>query len=290
MAKSPIGRRIALAAGLVAVAWFAAWFVAAVNRAQAAANQAQCLCHVSALALLLANYEDKFGSLPPAHLTNDKGEKLCSWRVLVLAADDAYRDIHESYDFSQPWDGPSNRGLAEKAPSLYVCPNSGSEDSPFTSYLAVTGPGTAFDEGRYVNSRKTDHPEIVIIESADSGVNWMEPRDLEAADLLRAIASGNRGAASSRDPQGPAAILSDGARRRLGPGVTLDEFKAMIAPSRGKAGSEWSPRVSSPLHLICNTLKHPRAAGPGWWNNPVGVDRLRPGVLLVTWEHNAPGG
>lgn len=102
----------------------------------------------------------------------------------------------------------------------------------------MTGPGTAFDEGRYRYNQEFDHPEIIIIESADSGVNWMEPRDLEAADLLCAVESGSRGGASSRDPRGPAAILSDGSKRRLGPGVTLDEFKAMIAPIRAPATPE----------------------------------------------------
>lgn len=232
MTKSRRGKRVGLVVGLVVAGWLAAELVAAVNRAKASANEAECMCHLSALSLLLANYQTKFGGLPPAYLTNEKGEKLCGWRVLVLAADEVYHDIYNSYDFSQPWDGPANRELAKRAPNLYVCPNSAPDGSPFTSYLAVTGPGTAFDEGRYRYNEEVDHPEILIVESADSGVNWLEPRDLEAADLLRAVEAGSRGGASSRDPWGPAAILSDGSKRRLGPGVTLDEFKAMIAPPR----------------------------------------------------------
>lgn len=235
MANSRRAKRIATAVGMAAAVAAATWFVVMVEKARAAARESQCLCNLSCLALLLANYHDEFGRLPPAYLTNDEGEKLCSWRVLVLAADPAYRDIYDSYDFSQPWDGPANRELAKRAPNLYVCPNSAPNGSPFTSYLAVTGPGTAFDEGRYRYNREGDHQDIAIAESADSGVNWMEPRDFAAVDVLHAIESGNQGGISSRDPQGAGVILSNGVKARLGPGVTLDQLKAMIAPSHDAA-------------------------------------------------------
>lgn len=67
--------------------------------------------------MAVVNYESQYGSLPPAYVLGPDGRPWHSWRVLILEFFNS--DLYEEYRFSEPWDGPNNRKLAERMPSLY---------------------------------------------------------------------------------------------------------------------------------------------------------------------------
>ncbi len=52
--------------------------------AREAARRASCSGQLSQLALALHNYCDVYGVLPPAHVDDEHGRPMHSWRVLIL--------------------------------------------------------------------------------------------------------------------------------------------------------------------------------------------------------------
>ena len=55
-----------------------------VMRAREPARRANCSGHLSQLALALHNYVSVHGVLPPAHIDDENGRPMHSWRVLIL--------------------------------------------------------------------------------------------------------------------------------------------------------------------------------------------------------------
>jgi hypothetical protein len=146
-----------------------------------------CENHLREIALALQNYHHLHGHFPPAYLADADGRPMHSWRVLLLPYLDR-KDLHEQYDFNEPWDGPNNSKLADQRPSFYACPSddAAGRNRQTTSYLAVTGNDAAWP-GRK-SSRLDDFAEegrntIMLIECADSKVNWLEPRDISIEEI-----------------------------------------------------------------------------------------------------------
>jgi hypothetical protein len=146
-------------------------------------RKAACMNTLKQIGLALQQYETCYGCLPPAVVSDAKGKPMHSWRVLVLRFID--EDLYRQYSFNEPWDGPNNRGLADKIGGIYHCP-SDPESPSNTSYVAVVGPGTAWPtKGSIKTSDTRDSPNkaICVVEMADSGINCMEPRDLNFAQM-----------------------------------------------------------------------------------------------------------
>jgi hypothetical protein len=62
------------------------------------------------------------------------------------------------------------------------------------SYVAVTGPGTAWDDHRL----KSDPPRAIVIEVVNSGIQWAEPRDMTLDEACRGPGDGSHPGISSR--------------------------------------------------------------------------------------------
>ena len=114
-----------------------------------------------------------------------------SWRVLILPYMDR-QDLYQQYNMKEPWDSPHNRALAARMPEVYRCPSESVPKSPadvgMTSYLMLVGPGCVSTGPKSVNStelRKGADNTLMVLESAHSGVNWMEPKDCDAAHFPR---------------------------------------------------------------------------------------------------------
>ncbi len=135
---------------------------------------------LSQVALALQNYHDTHGQFPPAYLTDDTGKPIHSWRVLILPFVEEH-SLYESYDFSEPWDGPNNSKLADRMPRTF---RSASEppSTTHTNVVLITGPGTAFPGAESTRmSDITDGTQntILLSETADSDIPWLAPRDIE---------------------------------------------------------------------------------------------------------------
>lgn len=156
----------------------------------------------------LRSYHDVHGCFPPAYITDAAGRPMHSWRILVLPyLSYEYRGLYEAYNFAEPWDGANNRRLASRMPE---CFRPGRIRSPAdrsnTSFVAIVGAGTAFPGSQ--STILTDFDDgagqtILLVEVADSGINWLEPRDLDAATMTFAVNDRSQPSISTTRPEGP---------------------------------------------------------------------------------------
>jgi Protein of unknown function (DUF1559) len=145
----------------------------------------ECMNNQHAIALALASYEVAKGCLPPAFIADDRGRPMHSWRVLLLPFLDQ-RALYDEYDFSEPWNGPHNRKLHDRVVECFACPRDEQAVPGQTSYVAVVGAETAWPAPKStkpidITDGKAD--TLLIVEVCNSGIHWMEPRDLDFATM-----------------------------------------------------------------------------------------------------------
>ena len=186
--------------------------------------------------MAVANYHDTYGSLPPAYVADANGRPMHSWRVLLLPFLDQ-RTLYEQYDFNEPWDGPNNRRLIADRPSIYALHDQTSQREPFTNYLAVVGPETAWrgaEAIRYDDIGDGTSHTILLVENVGAAVDWTEPRDLELASMSLDIAGAPADGVSSRFIP-PAVVTLDGQVQTLDSGLTPDDLRALLTANGGEA-------------------------------------------------------
>ena len=106
-----------------------------------------------------------------------------SWRVLLLPyLDVSEREAYKRYDFTEPWDGPNNKALAEsmrEAPAFFRGHDDKKADKSWTTYVGVAGPHAEWPRRKpllsYLVSEGSD--KFLLVEVPNSGIHWMEPRD-----------------------------------------------------------------------------------------------------------------
>jgi hypothetical protein len=171
---------------------------------EAASRRLGCLHKLKTIAIGLQTYRETNGYFPPAYVADKDGKPMHSWRVLFLPFME-YDTRYGSYDLNQPWNGPKNKKLAAVRLAEFVCPSAPDGHSPNqTNYVAVVGPNAAWpgekprkleDFGGEVSNT------ILLIEAANTGIDWAEPRDLSLDDpklsaMLQAV---HPGGASNKD-------------------------------------------------------------------------------------------
>ncbi|GAA4441710.1 DUF1559 domain-containing protein [Bremerella cremea] len=141
------------------------------------------------------NYRDTFGAWPPIQVEQADGQPLHSWRVLILPFVEA-NAFYDEYDFTSAWNAPSNADLAD-----------GTRHQPGAKFPQPAGVGTFYQTGNrshandtrfvaYVEHAMQRSPfsgvktevachlppqkSILILELTDSGIHWMEPKDVVA--------------------------------------------------------------------------------------------------------------
>jgi hypothetical protein len=158
-----------------------------------------CLNNLQQLTKALLVYKARNGQFPPPYVADETGKPMHSWRVLILPYLEQ-QGLYDAYKFDEPWDGPNNSKLHNLVLDLYRCP-SGRFGQTETNYVALVGPGTAWDttSGSPMPSQgATASQTIVLVEMAVSGIHWMEPRDLDIRHMATAINSPNGPAISSK--------------------------------------------------------------------------------------------
>jgi hypothetical protein len=97
---------------------------------------------------------------------------------------------------------------------IYGCPSDPScWQNGETNYVMITGPGTMFEDGKAPKLREIrDGAEntIMVVEVAKSGIQWMEPRDLEFDKMSFRINDPTQPSISSRHPYGALVLRADG--------------------------------------------------------------------------------
>ena len=145
---------------------------------------------IKQICLAFLNYESANGHFPPAYIADEHGTPIHSWRVLILPYLD-HQALYDQYDFSEPWNGPSNSKLANQLPTYFsVNPFGSSDERPaLTGFKLVTGPETAFVEDKtkgFVDITAGSSNVIMLVHDNVNPVNWMSPVDapLEQATEL----------------------------------------------------------------------------------------------------------
>ena len=238
------GCALAFIFGLVAV--FILLLLPAVSCVREAARRCACVNNMKQLGLALYNYHDDYGCFPPAYTTDDQGNRLHGWRTLILPYCEQ-KNLYQSLNLNKPWDGPKNSQLA--ATNLYVfkCLSVLNENKPRTHYVAVTGPGTAWPDGR--GSRVDEFTDgtkntILLIEMSDSDINWMEPRDVTIDEALGPMGGRTSVPRSSHCIQGTywfrprplagSVLMADGSVRFIKGRLSRDDLTALLSPAGGE--------------------------------------------------------
>lgn len=183
--------------------------------------------------MAVANYHEKWGSLPPAYIADESGRPMHSWRVLLLPYLD--HNLNQQYDFNEPWDGPNNRRLLDQRPRTYTLHDRNKEPGSVTNYLVVVGPGTLWP-GSEPTGKPFGGQGILIVENVGSEVQWTEPRDLNLETMnFDLAASAADGISSSYLPA--AVALSDGTIRKLPPDAISPEELRDLLTGKGDLSS-----------------------------------------------------
>jgi hypothetical protein len=205
-------------------------------RAQQESNRhSLCLNNLHNIGLALTMYHERYGVFPPAHIADADGKPMHSWRVLILPFLEQ-QDLYDRYNFDEPWNGPNNRKLADSDLWVYRCPSS--KQLQNTSFLAVVDEATVWPG---VTGRKTIHLRdgtsntILLVESVESGIHWMEPRDLTLDDALKGInADTKRPHIATKHATGASVLWCDCHITTLPIDMTPDELKARLTASGGE--------------------------------------------------------
>lgn len=229
-----------------------------------AADRRYCRQNLKQIGLALHNYYDDYGCFPPAIIYGSDGRPWHSWRTLILPYLEE-QDVYDRYRFDEPWNGPHNSRLAAEAGLLPFFHCRADEKAPTgeTSYVAVTGDGTLWRRDRTLSF--DDVPDglsntILVVELSDSGVHWMEPRDLPLNKMTFEIGAkqgvGIRGRHGGTerwlredDPTFANVLLADGSVLALGgPDLKPATVRSLLLRDDGAPEEDWYPRLVLPTN------------------------------------------
>ena len=142
-------------------------------------HRIKCLNNLKQITIGLHNYHDVYASFPPAYTTDKDGNKLHSWRTLLLPFIDQGK-LYDRIDLSLPWDHPKNASVLKVNVPGYQCSATDLNEG-MTTYRAIVGDhvGLHPTRGRTL-SEFTDELSkcVLIMESGPKdAVYWMNPRD-----------------------------------------------------------------------------------------------------------------
>jgi prepilin-type processing-associated H-X9-DG protein len=155
-------------------------------------------------------------------------------------------DIYESIRLDEPWDSPFNSTFNNGGPfadiglEIITCPSdieANSIPQTMTSYVVVVGPETAFPGSETVSLDDiTDGATntLLIVEVANSGIRWMEPRDLHVTQMARTVNAAAGQGIRSEHPGGAVVAYADGHTTFLPDTLTAAELDALLTIAGGE--------------------------------------------------------
>lgn len=198
-------------------------------------RQYMCRSYVRNIATAMLAYESEYGVLPPQSVPGPGGKPWHSWRILLLPYL-GEKELYERYRFDEPWDGPHNKLLHDHPFSVYHCPTDDSDLSR-TSYFVVSGPGMMFESGKRLKSADaTDGTAntVLVVEAAGQNVHWLDPRDLDSAQLANQINAPGKPSISSAHPKVAHVALVDQSERAVADDVDPAVLRAMLTRNGGE--------------------------------------------------------
>ena len=201
----------------------------AVQGAREAARRMQCTNNLKQLGLAMHNYHATYGTFPPAYSSDEDGNPMHSWRVLLLPYIEE-QTLYERYNFDEPWDGPNNQWLATQMPALYSCPSDGTIQPNMTNYVVIVG-----DQTMFPGSKALSIPQIIdgirltlmLVEIPGDSVNWLEPEDVDVSELVDR-------STQTTHPGGFNAAFADGSVQFISKNAAAQQLPAMATASGGE--------------------------------------------------------
>lgn len=196
-----------------------------------AARRSQCRNNLRQIGMALANYQETFGSLPPAQTVDANGRVLHSWRTLLLPnleLEPLYRQV----DLTHPWDHARNRTAHDTVVPLFRCPSS-FDPTTCTNYLGIVTESSCLRlRGVLSKGEFTDDPKTtaLLIEVADGlAVPWMSPFDA-TDEMMQAF----RPDAKETHAGGRHIALADGSVRWLSQSMAPKILRALCTVNGGE--------------------------------------------------------
>ena len=227
-------------AGLVALLW------PAVKAARETPRKLTCSMRMKMLDLALHNYQYEYGSLPPAYTVDAEGNKLHSWRVLLLPFLEQ-QALYEQIRLDEPWDSEHNSRFHATNAALFEfrCPNRENQSTFFVSsyvtpkvqrencdYSVIIGSETLFPGAECRNLDELSDTEkttqILCIER-HSSICWMDPtQEITVEAFERGMNQSSDGPSSEKHP-GVTVLFADGMAELL-----LDNDRQHTLPRKEK--------------------------------------------------------
>ncbi len=211
--------------------------------AREASRRSSCKGQLKIFGLALHNYHDVYRSFPPAYIADKNGRPMHSWRVLPLPflAEPA---LYERYRFNEAWNSPHNRTLADGLPigmsgivPMYHCASDRNSDPLHTSFVVVVGPDTIYPGSatrRIKDITDGSSNTVVVAEMAESGIHWMEPRDLDFNAMSFRVNDPRGKCIRSKHTGVAHVLLADGSVRAISEDIDPQVLKGMLTIAGGE--------------------------------------------------------
>lgn len=206
----------------------------AIQAARSAAQRSAATNNMKQIVLAMHNYHDANGTFPPQYTTDENGQPLHSWRVLLLPYLE-YGHIYEQLNLEEPWDSPYNRQFWDTMPTVFANPSLPDVRNQ-TTFCVISGPGSLFDGDKPATfAQATDGmSNTIIVAETGNTRNWMEPADLDL-DKISPQLGGPPPSIGGVRPQGAVVGFGDGHVQFLDQSISPEVLKAMLTPQGGEA-------------------------------------------------------
>ncbi|MEM7559222.1 MAG: DUF1559 domain-containing protein [Planctomycetota bacterium] len=227
---------VEIAAVLFVIAIMVGLVVPAIGSLHDPARRMQCPNNLKQLSLALLEYENAYGSFPPAYTVDAKGNRLHSWRTLILPFIEQ-QPLYSKIDLSKPWDHPANAKLSSKQISVYECPSAGISPGSST-YFVVDDPSGIFNGSNTTKIAQiqdgTSNTLLIVEVDKSLAVPWMSPDDIDLKTYLDVkFSSGHTGGANC--------CFADGACWFLDSSLDRASMRALVTKSAGDKSNNAFP-------------------------------------------------
>jgi hypothetical protein len=177
---------IGVAAAVALFALLTVLFQPVMEYSRANSHRRQCAANLRKIGAALLAYEEQYGTLPPAYTEDKDGNRMHSWRVLILPfLGPEESALYDQYNLKEAWDSKQNMLVAAKMPAVYHC-GSDEHDAPEnendTSYVVWVGKQSAFPGATTVARKEIlddQRQTILVFEAKGTNVLWTQPGDLQ---------------------------------------------------------------------------------------------------------------
>lgn len=176
---------------LMCVGILAALMLPALQGARHAARTMQSTNNMKQIGLALHNYESTYRTLPPAFTTDAAGNKLHSWRVLLLPFMEQ-KNLYDQINLDEPWNSTSNSRFHDTVPDVYRSPIAAPNGNQ-TSYVAIVGANAGWEGAGPISFVSFENGLSNVVMVAEIPVEqsfcWMAPDDISPEQFVAAYSS-----------------------------------------------------------------------------------------------------